>query len=510
MNWLMRAWPYDPSLGVEVPVYASLRGWRTRPDEPDAEPNIYWDRRIEVPLNVISSLFDGDQVGGRSTASVGSVKIANSDGALDRWLDLDWDGRRIELYRYLGADPAPKYLAGWTLVTRRTVEEIVPGDELELVLTTAQARFTAKARRGVFGGTGGIDGGESLKGRSQPFLLGVRRRFEPVLIDAEYNIYLVDPAGFDALLSADDGGDPFALGPDVAGYTALRALDMASLDVATAKAAGLVRLSEKPLYRLRLSARGVAPGGVWISRAADLAVHVATAFAGLTAPEIDAASVAALNSLQPADLGYWYDGTSDLTAEAVLDEIMDTVGGFWGVTAAGLFTVGRYDLPAAEPSARFTARDMLRLTPQQPARRIKTVRLSYRPGLALAEQEIAESATAAVRELAGQDREWTAPATDAATATESLLAETLDKDTLFDQLAAAEAERNRLLAVLSARRRPFDAVVPLDDVSEAVRVGQTIEIADQRYGLANGRLVVVLAATQDAQPDIPEAILTVL
>lgn len=508
MNWLLRAFPYDEALGATRTVYASVRGFVTRPDETGAAPNTYWDRRIEVPLSETASLFDGDAVGGRSTASLGAVRISNSDGAIDGWLDWNWDGRVVELYR---TDlPSPRYLSDFTLITRRTVDDIVPGDEIELVLTDAQARFSAPARRGTFAGTGGIEGTASLKGRAKPFCLGRVRRIEPVLIDAEANIYMIDPAGIHALPAADDGGAPFTIGHDLADYAELKALDMTSLDLVTAKAAGLVRLSEKPSYRFRVTAEGVAPGGTWIYKAGDLVKHAAQAFAGLVDGEIDASSIAALNSLQPGVLGYWYDGAAELTAEALIDRIMDGIGGFWGVSTAGLLQVGRYDLPAAIASATIRRRDMIDLTPQQAPRRVKRVRLSYRPGLALTEQEIAGGISATDRELATQDREWTAEAVSTTTTAQSLLAVTLEKDTLFDAVADAEAERDRLLALLSVRRQPFDIVVPLSARFESISIGATIEIFDTRFGLAGGRRVVVLRRVADTGANIPTLTLTVL
>ena len=507
-HWLMRAFPFDPALGTTRPVYASLHGWVSEPDEAEAAPNTYWDRRIDVPMTTSASLWGSDEIGGLSTASYGAVKVANADGGLDQWLEWSWDGRIIELWRSDAVKP--RHLAEFTLVTRRTVEEIVPGDMIELVLTDAQARFTAPARRGTFAGTGGAEGAASLKGRAKPFLLGRCRRFEPLLIDADFNIYMIDPAGYEALLAADDGGAPFAPGPDVADYAALKAVDMASLDLATAKAAGLLRLSEKPIFRLRVAADGVAPAGGWISSAAQLAQHVATAFAGLDPTEIDQASIDALHALQPAVLGHWYDGSGELTAEVLIDQIMESIGGHWGISAEGLFQVGRYDLPAATPLARFTRRDMINIVPQQAARRIKSVRLSYRPGLALTEREIADGIAASARELATQDREWTETASDAAVTAESLLAQPLEKDTAFDDPADAAAERDRLLALLGARRQPFDVTVALNAASEAVRTGSTIEIQHPRYGLANGRRVVVLRRDADTAPAIPTLTLTVL
>lgn len=508
MSWLMRAFPYDPVLATQITIYASVDGFVTEPDEGDAAVNTYWDRRIEVPMQVERSLFDGDNIGGDGSASFGAIRVANDEGGIDHWLDLCWDGRRVELYRASVANP--RYLADFTLIATGTIEEIVPGDMVDLVLTDAQARFQAPATRGVFAGTGGVEGSAELKGRGKPWLIGRRRLFEPVLIDATLNKYMIDPAGIHALLDAEDGGDPFTLaGADQANDAALSALSMAGIEYATCLAEGTMRLAEKPVLKLRVSAEGVAPGGTWISTCADLVRYVAITFAGLDAGDIDDDSIVAMATAQPAVLGYWHDGSSAVTVQAVVDALLDSVGGWCGVAENGLFEVGIYALAEVTAVASFVERDMLDLTPRQAGQRIKSVRLGYRPTLALSESEIVDGLPAAPREAAMNDVRWTDPATHSATAAESLLADTLEKRTLIDEAADAEAERDRLLDLYRRQRRPFDLTVPLV-LAGAVRIGRTVHIQAARHGLAAGRHVVVLRTSVDTEADTATMTMTVL
>lgn len=504
--WALRAYPYDPGDGERV-VYASTSGWTSRPDEPDAAPNTYWGRLLEVPLRMEVSLFEGEAVGGASKTTTGSIVLANDQGDLDWWLNLAWDGRRIELYRCDA--PAPQYLADFTLVMARMVEQLVPGDRLELILTDAQALFEVPARRGIFAGTGGIEGGETIKGRAKPFLLGRRRKFEPVLIDPALNIYLIDPAGIHALLDADDGGDPFTVsGGDTASEAALAALSMAGVEYATCLAEGLIRLAEPPLLRLRVSADGVAPDGIWLSTTADLARYAAITFGGI-APEAVADDIVSYwAAVQPAIVGYWHDGTSEMSVQQLIDALCAPAGMHWGVSAEGLFHVGRYDVPDLIASFLFSDRDFLSIEPRQAGRRYKSVRLGYRPTLALAATEIA--GTVSDRQEVQRDLVWLELLTDPWTEAESLLSGELQRETLFDAEADALAEQARLLTVHGRATRPTEVEMLLTADTGTIRPGMTVMLQSARHGLSEGISMVVVKTVIDAEVSPPTITVTAL
>ncbi|HYE48141.1 MAG TPA: hypothetical protein VEB20_01015 [Azospirillaceae bacterium] len=494
MPYLLKAQPYDPDIGGTRTLYVSDIGFTTEPG--DSPANTYWERRIDAPLTIRRSLFNGSAIGGFSSAAFGSTLVANSDGGVDHWTDYEWDGRLVEILYTGNGTPT---LSDFAVIFSGTAEQVVPGDDLEIVLADLQVLLDKPASRGTFAGTGGIEGTAELKGREKPFLLGIKRRFTPVLINAALNIYMIDPEGFHELIDAEDGGDPFTVaGADQASYAALAALSMTGLDYATAKAAGLIRLATPPVYAFTVSAKGVAPGGTWIARYADLVEHAVTSFTTLTAGDLDAASFTAMNGLQPAELGYWYDGGGELTVRQLVDELSDTVGAWWGFDEGRKLEVGRYDEPAVTADFEFTERDILDLRPRAAARRVKTVQLGYRhyATLLTSESQFAGTPTDAFRESAGAAYRWTDASADAAP--ESLLGETLRKETLFDAEADAEAERDRLADLLGARRKAFDVVVPL---TPGLEVGHTVRLTDSRYGLSAGRNFRVLETVRDASAE---------
>lgn len=496
MPYLMRAEPYDASLGAVRPLYFSDIGFTSEPA--DSPSNTYFVRRIETPLQVRRSLFDGTAVGGYSETSFGNATLANDDGALDWLADLDWDGRLVEILYTPKERPT---LADFGVLFSGAAEQLVLGDELEIQLRDLLVRLDVPASRGQFGGTGGIDGTAELKGRDKPWLIGRRRQIEPVLIDANNNVYMVDPLGYSALLAARDMGVayPPAVG-DYASYAALLAAPLTGTAVATSKAAGLIRLGQKPAGRFTVDADGVTVSGAWIYRFADLVRHVVTSMTTVTGASLLDASFAAFNARQPAVLGYWCDGSSVPKVRDVVDQLADSVGAFWGFGEDRLLSLGRYDGPAGAADFAFGERDIIDLTPRSVARRMKSLKLGYRPfGVTFTASDLDQvNVTAADAEAFQNDYRWTAVATNAASAAASLLASEDEGKTLFDAEADAIAERNRRLGLYAAKRKAFDVTVPM---TPGLTVGHTAGLTDPRYGLAAGWHGLVLEIERDANDE---------
>ena len=71
MPYLMRAEPYDASLGAVRPIYRSDTGFTSEPG--DSPANTYFVRRIDTPLTVKRSLYNSTAIGGYSETSFGAV-----------------------------------------------------------------------------------------------------------------------------------------------------------------------------------------------------------------------------------------------------------------------------------------------------------------------------------------------------------------------------------------------------------------------------------------------------
>jgi len=495
MPYLLRAEPYDAGLGAVRPLHFSDVGFTTEPG--DTPSNTYFVRRIETPLTVKRSLFSGTAIGGYSETSFGHATLANDDGALDWLADLDWDGRLVEILYTPVERPT---LSDFVVLFSGAAEQLVLGDEIEIELRDLLVLLDVPASRGQFGGTGGIDGTSALKGREQPWLIGRRRQIEPVLINATFNVYMVDPLGYSALLAARDQGVAFgAPVGDYANYLTLVGASLTGSQVATAKSSGLIRLGTKPNGRFTVDVEGVKVAGTWVYRFADLVQHLATDMTTLTVADPDAASITAMNTLQPAVLGYWCDGANVPQVRAVIDELAGSVGAYWGFGEDRLLALGRYDGPAVTADFEFPERDLLELTPKPVERRQKTLKLGYRPfAVTFTEDELDNATTAADREAFQAEFRWTAVGTNPAAAAASLLATEDEAKTLFDAEADAVAERDRRLALYGAKVKAFTVVVPL---TPGLEVGHTVHLTDARYGLSAGWLGLVLEAERNADDE---------
>ncbi|MBP2291049.1 phage tail length tape measure family protein [Azospirillum rugosum] len=137
--------------------------------------------------------------------------------------------------------PAAQVAAQATIEYNRVLRETKDPDKAKEARNDALAKGTAE-----------------LTGRYKPGCYGRARQIEPVLINSALNIYMIDPLGYRAMLVGRDRADAFnAPGPDLASYAALAAQNMAGIDFATAKGAGLVRLAVKPAGRFTTDVEGV-------------------------------------------------------------------------------------------------------------------------------------------------------------------------------------------------------------------------------------------------------------
>lgn len=503
MPYLLRGLPFDTAVGALRPHYLSDQGFTTTPA--DTPANTYWRRRIETPLRARRSLWNGTRIGGRSTTSFGAATAANDDGLLDGFDadSLDWTGRQIDVWftkvvRPTLADFGAPIFSG-------AVERLVPGDTLTFELRDLTVLVDKPASRGQFGGTGGIDGPASMKAREKPWLLGRCRQVAPVLIDAQSNIFMFDPLGFRALLALRDKGVTFPTAQfagDFADYAALKAAALTGTQYATCKAQGLIRTASAPVGTLTADVEGLAPGGVWIHRYADMVEHLAVTMAGLPAGSLDAASLTAMRTLCPAVLGYWYDGAGEAPpVPSVIDALSDTVGAYWGFDEDRLLAVGRYDGPAAVPDAVFGPRQLLELVPRATEHRLKKQRLGYARYWTTLDGDSLDTVnvTDAQREDFPNALRW-AEHEDPAVAAASLLAREEEAETFFDEEADAKAECVRRVAVFGPKVKAFDVTVPLG-LAPALRVGRTVMISDPRFGLAAGRRMVVLETDRDADAE---------
>ena len=490
MPWLLFAQPYDDAITGIRSLYFSDVGFTTTPAESPA--NVYWDRRIEVPITVTQSLFAGSAAAGRSEISFGQVTLANQDGALDALGGYDWDGRLVEV-RYTAIErPA---LADFAVVFSGTAERITLGDDISIEVRDLQLLLDEPYQSARFLGTGGVEGPDDFSDRRKPRLMGVARQFTPILLSQASLVWCYSDGPVGGPLVVLDAGVAITFSANFTTYAALVAAAISGGTYATCNELGLVRLGSPPTGVLTLDADGVMPVATVLKRYADIAVHVIGASTTLTASDFAAGTVAALNTTCPQTLGHWYDGAGEMTVRGMLDGLAQSVGAFYGFDDARQIVLGRLDAPAASPDFSFTERDLIELRPLPVERRLKTqiVRFGrrHRP---LQDQEIAGSVTGTARQALIE--EWRQRRdTSATVAAASLLAREETADTALDVRGAATVEAARRLTLYGARRMALSVVVAL---VAGLRPGATVQITDPRFGLSGGRRFRVMRVERSA------------
>jgi hypothetical protein len=496
MPWLVKCTPYDPAIPGERSVYLSDTGFTSTPS--DSPADTYWEKRLDVPLEVRSSLFEGSAIGGRTEITYGAVTIANNDGVFDVFGTYDWGGRRIEIYWTQVSRPV---FNDFALIFSGTLERCILGDVISFDIRDTQVLLDQPFQIATFAGTGGVEGPTELKGRRKPRLLGYARQFEPILINAALLIYSYGSTQSGGVISASDGGLALTAGTNHADYATLAAATVAPGAYHTCNALSLVRLGASLGSILTLEADGVQVGGTVLRKFADIMQYVADTDTTLSASDFATGTVTAANTAMPQSLGYWYDGTSDPTIRNVLDFMAQSVLAYYSIDISGKIVIGRFESPTGAASYEFTSRDLFSIEPTPADRRLKRQVFNFnRRHRPLTTSESVASLSDTVREALA--REWEQiEYLDSAVATSALLATDETLDTAFVSSAEATTEATRRVNLFGPIRQTFRISVPL---VAGVRVGQIVNITYNRYNLNAGKKFVILLADPDSTEETIE------
>lgn len=193
--------PYHPALETTVPHYFSDDGFVTAPT--DMPSNTYFDPRLLAALNFERQLFAGGRLSGRSVPGAGTLQLNNADGALDPMTALAFDGRRVRVL--LGGEDFA--YAGFKTIFDGTADGVEFDDVTVTVrLRDLQSRFEAGIARGIYGGTGGLDGRSGLKDREKPLAFGRVYHVPAVLVDPSALIYQVHDGPIEDVDAVYDAG----------------------------------------------------------------------------------------------------------------------------------------------------------------------------------------------------------------------------------------------------------------------------------------------------------------
>ena len=474
--------PYDPGAGANATLYYSDHGFVTAPT--DSPANRYFEPRVVSALNFERHLFQRGLIGGRSIPNFGEIVLANADGGLDGFLTFGWDDRRVQVL--LGGEGFA--YSDFGLVFDGTAEQIeITDDVLTVRLRDWQHKLDKPVQGTLYAGTGGDEGGSDLTGVRKPLAFGRVLNIRPVMVDTGAAHYQMHDGAIDDVDAFYVGGIAYSK------ITGTPAANQYAVDTAT----GFVTVGGEPLTeQVTCDVKGAKPGGTYLTTVADIVEEIVTSQGGLGAGDLDAASFTALNTANSATVGVYVDGASNKTVLEVLDELVASIGGYYGFDRSGKFEVGRLESPGGALAATFTNVEILEIDRQATALPVHRVRLGYQPNWTVqVEFQLQGGATAGRRAFTAREfRHVTAQ--DGSILTKHPLAGDLEVKTLLDGSADAGTEAARLLDLYKADRDLFRVRVKTQPF--ALELADAVRLTYPRFGLEAGKDFRVIGLVEDA------------
>lgn len=487
--YLVEITGYDLTAGTAKTVYFADHDYVTKPS--DANPNRIYEGRLANSFTFRRELFGDSRIGGRSIPGYGAIQINNADGVYDHLQGWSFYGRRCFIRM---GDPRRMAYADFGTIFDGTIDTADFDDDfVTFKLRSLDFLLDKPLTTSKFAGTGGLEGGDDLKNKTKPACFGIVHDIAPV--------YLGVVSGFPTWQVHDSALGPIDDVPQVCD-NALPLTKVAGTPSAgqyqVSPSTGTFRTATIPVGTVTCDVRGYKPGGTLLLTMADIAKAIAVDIGGVGAA--DAASIAALNALNDASVGY-YTGASETTCAVILDAIMNAGGGHWGYSRVGEFNVGRVDAPAAVSDASFTRADILQITRQAAPPPAWRVTLGHtRAWTVLEGNNVAGAVSDARREFVGE--EWRTvkwPATEAeelAIKAAHLNAQDLRFDALIEGAADAQTEVDRLGGIYGVPREIFQILVKTRPF--ALDLASTIEITDKRFNLGNPKRFRLIGMDEDS------------
>ena len=313
---------YDNVAGVEKTLYFSSQAISPMRSGDGARPNQYYDPRIVDISPFTKSMFGTGRTSGSTASGGGELVLTNADGALDAYHRWGFSGRTCTLY-------AGKYeqdFANYSKVLIATLEQpsyaFSAGSEATLTFRLRdRARLLeipiqANLYLGTNDGLVGFEGtDDDLLDKPKPLCFGECYNITPILCNSQVGVYQIHDGAIEQIVAVYDMGEVITT------YTE----DLAN---------GRFTLSSAAISAITCTVKGAKPL-TYLSTTADIVQHVLETYGGLLTSDIDTLSIATLNTDNSAAVGIYL--TEDTTITAVIDELMLSIGGFWGFDSLSRF-----------------------------------------------------------------------------------------------------------------------------------------------------------------------------
>ena len=493
------------TIGVDIPIgaidpdNAGISGTATLffASEPftslptDANPNRHYAQAVQA-ITLRDTAIRGNVIGGAMSITRGRLTMANPDGSLDpAFFFGSVDGRSIVIKALARNNPPGGESLDDAFVLFDGVMETPELDSKRVVvpLRCGGALLDAPVQSENFAGTGGVEGGDDLLDKPKPVALGYSYGVTPVYLGVISGKHSYSVAG-GVSLPINDVPAFYDRGVGLSKVAGTPTAGEYAIDTAT----GVVTIGGTVPQVPTCDIEGYVQDGTFLTTTADIWNAIIVDFLELSNTMVDSASVSQMNTDQPADVGIWV-GAEDVTAEAVINELLVAASTIGGCSRSGRFVIQLLKSPSNVIRAVYDEQNIIEITRIIGPDNMNPAHWKY---------------------MVGWQRNYTPTddvATGASEAQRSFMRteyrEAIDSDTdiqtshrrstptfvpgLFANQADAETEAARLLALFDAA-----ALYRIDagDLSPELDIGHVVEITYARFNL-NKRLGTIVAWTMD-------------
>lgn len=460
----------SPFNGTQVEtVFLSDRGFVSRPDE--TPPNIYFDPRVMEALNFQRSMFQSGRVGGESIPSFGTIILSNADGGLDDFATFAWDNRDVEVRV---GEKGARLDEHFTIFKGKAKAVEFNDLEISVIIRDGQDSFTRTFPPNVYGGTGGTDGSSIMAGTPKPLCFGQVFNITPVLVDEANNVYQVHDGPIESIDAVFKNGN-------------------STNNFTTDLANGRFTLDTAPSGVITCDVKGAKPSGSYKQTVADIIRFIASEFAGFSDPvDFDTTSFDDLNAENGATVGVYVDRFTNILD--VFDQLINSVGGFYGFTRTGELNVGRLTSPSGTALLDLDTTNIIELQRLPTSIPNHRVNFRYKKNYTVLDEDTIGSSA--------DDRDFVLRESAVETAnlpsilTEYPNSETLEIDSRLVDATAASNEASRTLALYGDQRDVYRIRVKTQPFT--IRLNDLIRVTFPRYDLTGGKLFRVISLFEDA------------
>ena len=324
----------------------------------------YYAPRLKNPGSLKLMMFADGTTKGQSKVGFGEVQLINVDGGLDALIDYGFDGRTIVIKELILATMT----IGMTLGC--SMEQPVWNDnEMSIRIKDPQIAFNVPLQTNKYAGSNvlpnGVEGTADIKGKPKPLAYGEVHNATPVIVNTSKLIFQGHDGALQSIPAVYDKGVVLTLGTAHATQAAMEAATPLPATYDTWLAGGCFRLGSSAFGAVTCD---MLQGATAADRTA---AQIGKQIALRTSPVISyvAQDFVDLDALNSAVIGYFT--SSETTIAAALDEVIGSIGGWYGFDSANLMNVGRLEAPSGSPVATLTSdeiTDIQRLATQDEGR----------------------------------------------------------------------------------------------------------------------------------------------